>query len=117
MVYGQPQNYYFFYDLQSPAVGIWSLSIETDCGEQHPSLRGSPLQRLLFSFEETIVSSNVSQGWSNFIGVKVSLFGFHSIVSKFERPQESPCGLGLLIYKLPLPGGVTVEPAGKITSL
>ena len=28
VVYGQPQNYYIFYDLQSPAVGIWRLSIE-----------------------------------------------------------------------------------------
>ena len=33
--------------------------------------------------------------WSNFFGVKVSLFGFLSNVSeRVELPQESPCGLG-----------------------
>ena len=36
----------------------------------------------IFSFEEIIVSSNVSQEWSNFFGVKVSLFGFLSNVSE-----------------------------------
>ena len=68
-------------------------------------LRGSALQLQL---------RGEHQESGNFSGVKVSLFGFHSIVSEHAKcPQESPCGLGLFIYKLPLPLGVIVEPAGK----
>ena len=47
-------------------------------------------------------------------GVQGKPFGYPSIVSeRVSAHQESPCGLGTPIYKLPLPCGVSVEPAGK----
>ena len=55
--------------------------------------------------------SGVSQLLS---GAKVSLFGYPSIVSERESTlKQVLAGWVLHIYKLPLPQGVSVEPAGK----
>ena len=52
--------------------------------EQAQFYYSSILQLLLFSFKETTDSSNGPQEWSNFSGVKVSLFGYPSIISDRE---------------------------------
>ena len=53
------------------------MSIKTPVVEMTPRITNY-FESLLFSFEE----NNGSQEWSNFVGVKVSLFGFLSNVSE-----------------------------------
>ena len=61
-------------------------------------------------------SSNVPQEWNISQGTQVSLLAILVTSPSTKRAhQVSPCGLGpLLIYKLSLLCGVSVEPAGKI---
>ena len=66
-----------------------------------PVLRSSILQLQLFSFSFEESNWGEQLLWSQGKPIWLS-----SIVSEQAKsPQESPCGLGLLIYKLPLPLG------------
>ena len=112
MVYGQTQDDYSL-DFDDSEGGSQSR-ISVVYGQT----QNFDFLELLFSFEDLLSSFVESIRSEQLLWSKVSLFGFDSIISECAKcPQESPCGLGFLIYKLPLPGGVTVEPVGKITSL